>query len=303
MSSTRSCKQILKTRSSSSSKGSDLRRQVRHPSVPSGEPKSVRKGYKTRGKALRDSHSDTPLADNNQLYEEQQIMSPSAEFVIPHVRRDHASMHQGDGEESRPSGLYTSDVSTNSQMETMSPHHKGNGHATGSSIHDFDTVNTPNSSQSPSNYSTGGRSTGLPKKSIPPDNVSVRRVSQPTSGNSHFQRSLESAGLAGTQDKLRIEVGVYVRSTLFRFMKFASFQHLAVDGHVARNVWRSLGLRISKQGFANIWDDWVKKHVRNVINDKRSSCAQSLGVVVMGTYLRPFLASDIHIYDNLLLCF
>lgn len=59
----------------------------------------------------------------------------------------------------------------------------------------------------------------------------------------------------------------------------------------------------SIQGFANIWDDWVKKHVRNVINDKRSSCAQSLDVVVMGTYVRPFLASDIHIYDNLLLCF
>lgn len=97
-----------------------------------------------------------------------------------------------------------------------------------------------------------------------------------------INRQMIRSGFAVTEDALKVDVTVFVRNKLFKLLKFAQPGHLVVSGAVAKMVREELGIS-DKKSFRLDWQNWMSKHVRNVINDKRSSCGQSIAKVLMGT--------------------
>ena len=89
------------------------------------------------------------------------------------------------------------------------------------------------------------------------------------------------SGFAVTEDVLKVDVTVFVQNKLFELLKFAQPGHLVVSGPVAKTVCKELGIS-DKKSFKLDWHNWMAKHVLNVINNKKSSCGQSISKVLMG---------------------
>ena len=90
------------------------------------------------------------------------------------------------------------------------------------------------------------------------------------------------AGYGLNDEKTQVTVATYVRSKLFKYIKFPQNDDLVSTGVVARKIRKQLDIE-NKESFSKAWDDWIMRTVKVTIQDKQStSCGQSIMKIVTG---------------------
>jgi hypothetical protein len=90
-----------------------------------------------------------------------------------------------------------------------------------------------------------------------------------------LHQQMESTGMRETVEMKRDRVGTIVRTLLFKKVKFCMPAQMGAGGRVAGKVnkYMNYGDIVT---FRSDWEAWIGRHVRNVINEKRSAVTQAI---------------------------
>jgi prophage antirepressor-like protein len=92
-----------------------------------------------------------------------------------------------------------------------------------------------------------------------------------------LQQQMSDKGMMGTAEQERDKVASIVRSVLFKKVKFCVPSLMKTGGKVAMKVYKHMGEDYpNKKEYDELWEDWIKKHVRNSLNEKRSAVNQAV---------------------------
>ena len=92
---------------------------------------------------------------------------------------------------------------------------------------------------------------------------------------------MTTIGFQGNKENIKRSVAMFVRNKLFRKCKFPSMKMFHRDEKIARKVMKELDIT-SRELFLNEWDDWIMKHIRVTLQEKRSTCGQAITKEVIG---------------------
>lgn len=94
-------------------------------------------------------------------------------------------------------------------------------------------------------------------------------------------QTLEKYGMKAKRERQMKDLGEFARDEIFRIVKFPQQEHLQVKKKPAKLVMKHMGYDKTKkkdvEEFSKVWKEWMRKHVRSIINEKRSSVSQSIG--------------------------
>jgi hypothetical protein len=90
-----------------------------------------------------------------------------------------------------------------------------------------------------------------------------------------LNQQMEGSGMRETQEQEKNRCALVVRTHLFKKMKFIMPYQMTHNGKVAKKMYQYMNYT-DNEGFREQWDFWIAKHVRNVINEKRSAITQAI---------------------------
>lgn len=90
-----------------------------------------------------------------------------------------------------------------------------------------------------------------------------------------LNQQMESSGMRETDQQEKDRCAVIVRTLIFKKMKFLMPDQMSSNGKVATRVYKYMNYK-DEPGFKEDWDLWIGKHVRNIINEKRSAITQAV---------------------------
>jgi len=121
------------------------------------------------------------------------------------------------------------------------------------------------------------------KRSVPSSSSNSNRGQEmnlppPTAASfrAGYMDKLHERGFLEKNDTLLARLGHVSRYDLFSQIKFVHPSLMGPDGPIAKRVRQQLGVADDNQSFSVGWLNWMHKHVRRFINEKRSACAQSI---------------------------
>ena len=94
---------------------------------------------------------------------------------------------------------------------------------------------------------------------------------------------MTSVGFQESKDNMKRLVAIYVRNKLFKKCKFPSMKMFHRDDNIARKVMKELDIK-GPETFLKEWDEWIMKHARVTLQDKRSACSQAITKEVISKY-------------------
>lgn len=93
-----------------------------------------------------------------------------------------------------------------------------------------------------------------------------------------MQEQMTKDGMLETAKQERDRVASIVRSELFKKVKFCVPSLMKTGGRVAMKIYKYMGAEeySSSAEYTDDWETWIRKHVRNSLNEKRSAVNQSV---------------------------
>jgi len=102
--------------------------------------------------------------------------------------------------------------------------------------------------------------------------------SQPTTAEFQdaYLQNLQNQGYLEKNNTILARLGYICRYDLFSKVKFIHPTMMKTDGTLARRVRKQLKVKDGDQTFEDGWLNWMHKHARRFINEKRSAVAQAI---------------------------
>jgi len=93
-----------------------------------------------------------------------------------------------------------------------------------------------------------------------------------------LDQELVRFGFANNKDLMVADVKRITRDMIFKKVKFAQPEALAVDGHIAKMLRKEMSYSgdAHDRAFATAWERWMRKTVMKAIGNKRASCSQAI---------------------------
>jgi len=238
--------------------------------VARGERKTYyRAGRSSRGGARKtNTTSRRSLMDNSPIARPT-IVTPAGPTLLQRREEDIGASYSEEGEddsdnlqEERGGGGGSEDDNDNEECDGDDEEALGRGK-------DEPSQEVPGSSYkkrsvpSSSSNSNRGEEMNLP----PPTAASFR---------TGYMGNLHERGFLEKNDTLLARLGHVSRYDLFSQIKFVHPSLMGPDGPIAKRVRQQLGVADDNQSFSVGWLNWMHRHVRRFINEKRSACAQSI---------------------------